>query len=506
MKSLPTLSETQRFLLLSILIGVFAGLLVVCFHVAMEAVTWMTLERPSGGSKLLIVLIPAAGALLSVFLVLWVFRGAKGSGVVDTKSAIYVSDGDVPFSAVIGKFVTCALSIGTGNSLGPEDPALHMGAGVASLLGRAFKLSREHMRLIAPVGAAAGLAAAFNTPISAVVFVIEEILAGWNAAVLGSIVLSAVSAVVVLRWFLGSQPLFLVPQFSLTRVSDLLVYAAMGVAGGLLSVLFVRAVKRLRDYAARLPSYMRYVLPMASGLAVGVTAIWLPQVLGAGYGAIDNALHDRFTWDVLLLIGAAKIVATLLCFGAKTPGGMFAPTLFIGAMIGGGIGGLAQLHSSLPAGSVSPYVLVGMGTFFAGVFRAPMASIFMVFEVSASYVIILPVMIANMIAYLVSRSLQPVPFFTLVAREEGIDLPSLEEQRESSPLVVEDAMSPPPADADEATVLDAKPHLYPDMSLDTALRVFGSHTVLPVISRTRPPRLLGVLSIRDVHRAYGMPE
>ncbi|MGH7485818.1 MAG: chloride channel protein, partial [bacterium] len=464
---------------------------------------------------------------------------------------VYISDGLVPFNAVAGKFIACALSIGTGNSLGPEDPSLHMGAGVASLLGRVFRLQREQMRLIAPVGAAAGLAAAFNTPIAAVLFVIEEVVSGWGGGVLGSIVLSAVSATVVVRWFLGDQPLFAVPEFTLRSSYELLVYALLGVVGGLLSAVFVKLVKRLRSHAAVWPSKMIYGQSLGAGMLVGLAGLWLPEVMGAGYGAIGSAMHDRFSWDRLLILGVVKMMVTLLCFSAGTPGGMFAPTLFTGAMIGGGIGGLAARFLPVPVSAPSAYVLVGMGTFFAGVFRAPMTSIFMVFEASASYVIILPVMIANTVAYLISRRLQRVPFFTMIAHEEGLDLPSVEAQREAHLLHVEDAMSPAPtvllpetpvaraleeverigpvlvareegswcwagkADLQQAMQagkgdraladaldLAAAPRLYPDLSIDAALRLLGSHPVLPVSSRARPYRLLGVVRLEDVRRAY----
>jgi CIC family chloride channel protein len=551
----PALNETQRFLMLSILIGVFAGLLVVCFHVAIEFIKWISIDPASGAGALRTVLSPAIGALIAVLLTAKVFKAAKGSGVNDTKAAVYISNGRVPFSAVIGKFLACAVSIGTGNSLGPEDPSLHMGSGVASLLGRVFQLTRDRMRLIAPVGAAAGLAAAFNTPIAAVLFVIEEVVAGWSAAVLGSIVLSAVSAAVVVRWFLGNQPLFLVPEFALTSGTELLVYALVGLVGGLLSVVFVKAIERLRTWLERFPRDTVYLRSAAAGLAVGAVGIWLPEVMGAGYGAIDNAMHNRFSWDMLIVLALVKMVVTLLCFGAGTPGGMFAPALFTGAMIGGGIGGLAAIYSPFPSSAPSAYVLVGMGTFFAGVFRAPMTSIFMVFEVSASYVIILPVMIANTVSFLVSRKLQRTPFFSMIAQHEGLDLPSLEEQREAQPSRVEDAMSPAPkvlsagmtiaaaieeikpdefamialgdgawcpvsARELEAAALEGEgqcrlceifdfrplPRLFPDLPLEAALRLLGSHPVLPVSNRVRPYRVLGVLTLKDVYRLYEIEE
>jgi len=186
---------------------------------------------------------------------------------------------------------------------------------------------------------------------------------------------------------------------------------------------------------------------------------------------------------------------------------MFAPALFTGAMIGGGLGGLAQHYWPFPTSSAGAYVLGGMGTFFAGVFRAPMTSMFMVFEVSASYVIILPVMIANTVSYLVSRRLQSIPFFDVVARQEGMDLPSHEQQREQQLLRVEDAMEPVPALVGDSLVWgtsDELPRVYPDLSLDAVLHLFGSRTSLPVVSRAYSRQILGVVTLDSIHRAYGI--
>lgn len=549
------LGDAERFLLLAILIGLFAGLLVVCFHIAIDFLGWTSIGAITTRFRYGRLAAPAIGAFVSSVLVLKVFRAAQGSGVNQTKAALYISDGYVPGSTILGKFIACSISIGSGNSLGPEDPSLQMGAGVASLLGRVFHLKRESMRMIAPVGAAAGIAAAFNTPIAGVLFVMEEVIAAWNAAVVGSILLAAVSAVVVERWFLGNEPLFRVPSFELTHPSELLVYALLGIAGGVLSAVFVKLVERLRHSLEKLPPWSRYVQPVIAGLIVGAVGLWLPQVMGAGYDAIDNALHDQFLWRMLLLLGVAKMVVTLLCFSSGIPGGMFAPTLFTGAMIGGGLGGLAHLYWPAPTSPASAYVLVGMGTFFAGVFRAPMTSIFMVFEMSASYVIILPVAIASTLSYFISRQLHQVPFFTMLARHEGVDLPSAEERRAVRVLHIEDAMRSAPEDvlhvsatvadalaylnsyklshsvaadgdggwyrvtrdalmqaageggaalpASDQLMLERIPRVYPDLPVDIALRRLALHPLLPVVSRANRDVLVGTISIEDVLKAYG---
>ena len=555
----PVLEETQRFLLLAIVIGIFSGLVVVCFHISIEFLNWNTVHSLDRSTDLWMLLWPALGGGAAYLLVYFVFPTARGTGVNYTKAGVYASDGYVPFSSVIGKFLSSTLSIGSGNPMGPEDPALQMGAGIASLLGRLFHLTRDHMRLIAPVGAAAGIGAAFNTPITAVLFVMEEVMSAWSAGAMGSIVLSAVSAVVVSRWFLGDDPLYSVPEFELTNYSELLVYAVIGVAGGWLSALYTRHAAALRDKILQQRQRVRLWLPVAAGLFVGLIGIQAPGVLGAGYESIDSALHDRFTWKFLLLLGGLKMVLSAVCLSAGTPGGMFAPTLFIGAMIGGGLGGLADIYWPLPTSSTGAYVLVGMGAFFAGLFRAPMTSVFMVFEVSANYVIILPVMIANTISYRISRRMQPDSLFHILGHQDGLDLPSVEEKREAPVLHVEDAMRKdgkrvaPAASAtvddalaglDEdgasailidsgygrwtwvsrrdlervwregwgaALIKDALPlrsviRTYPDLPLDQALRKLGVYPVLPVASRVNPNYMVGTLTLADVHRTYGIPK
>jgi chloride channel protein, CIC family len=553
-----SLSVAQRMLLLSIVIGLFAGLLVVCFHIAIDLLRWRTVGLPFGERPGLTHLWPAGGAVIAAASVRFIFRHARGSGVIHTKAALHVSDGVVPASTVPGKFFACAVAIGTGNSLGPEDPALQMGAGVASIAGRVFRLPRQYMRLIAPIGAAAGIAAAFNTPITGVLFVIEEVIGSWNASVMGSILLSAVSAVVVSRWYLGDEPLFRVPALGSVQPADILVYAAIGVICGLGAAGYVRLLLWLKRHGDRWTSYAaRILLPGLAGLCVGIVGFWLPQVEGPGYLTIDNALHGRFAWSQLLLLAIAKTGVTTLCFASGTPGGLFAPTLFVGAMIGGGIGVFAQQHWLLPQAAFhlanpSAFMLVGMGTFFAGVFRAPMTSIFMVFEVTASYQIILPAMVANTVGYLVAHRAGRIHLFDELARLEGIELPSVHEQRERQGLRVEVAMSaagplltpdttlataqaaleghqrqalvmrlahgdystvhrgdlervsdaPAETPLHELFALEGVPILYPDLGLEAALRQFRTHAALPVVGRHAREDVLGILTLEDVARAF----
>jgi CIC family chloride channel protein len=273
--------EERFFLLISVFIGIFSGLAVVCFRFGIDFSRMYFLGSETAASPLRLILAPTLAGLVIGALVLHVFPLARGSGVNQTKAALYIYNGYIPFRTAVGKFITAALAIGSGHSLGPEDPSLQIGAGLASALGRRLHLSRDRMRLIAPVGAAAGLAAAFNAPISAVLFVIEEVIGRWSAGVLGSVVLSAVSSVVVMRLFLGSEPLFRIPPVELIRPGELVAYAGLGVAGGLASVLFGTGIGTLRPRMKSMPRWTQYFQPAVAGLIIGLIAVLgAPQVMG----------------------------------------------------------------------------------------------------------------------------------------------------------------------------------------------------------------------------------
>jgi len=435
--------EERVFLLLSIFIGIVSGLLVVSFRMAIEWLSVLFLGSSPNPHQPRLLYVPAAAGLVIAVLTRYVFPKVRGSGINQTKAALYISNGYISFRTVIGKFLLSALAIGSGHSLGPEDPSLQIGAGVASLISRRFGMSKEKLRIFAPIGAAAGLAAAFNAPISAILFVIEEVIGQWSAAVLGSIVLSAVASVVVARSFWGAQPMFRIPVIDLRDSRELLAYAALGVVGGFASLVFAKSLSYLRPKLRSQPQWSQLLQPAAAGLLVGAIGYFgLVQVMGAGYQAIDQAMHAQFAWKMLLLLALFKIIATTLSFSSGTPGGMFAPTLFIGAMLGAAVGTFEKIYFPHLTGTIGSYALVGMGVLFAAFLRAPLTSVFMVLEVSGNYSIVLPVILANTIAYLISRVLQPVPILEQFTHQDGLDLPSMEELREESNLHLEDAMQP----------------------------------------------------------------
>ncbi len=542
--------EEQFFLVVAVMIGIASGLAVVCFRICIELTRIKLLGSGLRPGLPRVVVAPTVAGFVIAFLVIKFFPRARGSGVNQTKAALYIYDGYIPFVTLIGKFITAGLAIGSGMPLGPEDPSLQIGAGIASSVGRRLHMSRQKLRLIAPVGAAAGLAAAFNAPITAVLFVIEEVIGRWTAGILGAVVLAAISSAIVERWFLGDEPLFRVPPYHLEHIGELGAYAVLGVIGGLASLIFVKYVGFLRPRLKKLPAWTQWFQPAAAGLIIGIVGIRFPQIMGAGYTYIDQAMHEQYTWQILLILGALKILGTGLSFSTGTPGGLFAPVLFMGAMIGGAVGLGEQLlfpHLAIPVGA---YALVGMGTLFAGILRAPMTSVFMMLEVSGNYTIIVPVIISNAIAYIISRTFEPTPVFDMLSRQDGMDLPSLEEERELPLLRVEDAMRPAVGqvlsygmsvhqalqqvkgssqeffvvgmgggdwrgvsraellampDSNQplrAALQNHIPYVHPDFTLDTALRIIDQWPLVPVVHRANYQQLLGVLSLDDIVRAY----
>jgi chloride channel protein, CIC family len=550
----PTRDE-RLFLILSIFIGILSGLLVVSFRAAIEWIEILTLGSAPHPGQYRLLIAPTLAGLVVAAMVQWFFPGARGSGVNQTKAALYIYNGYISFKTVIGKFLTSAIAIGSGHSLGPEDPSLQIGAGVASMVARRLNLSRQRLRLFAPIGAAAGLAAAFNAPISAILFVIEEVIGQWSAAVLGSIVLSAISSVVVARWFWGSEPMFRIPSVTLRDPRELTAYAVLGVFGGVFALVFSKALGYLRPKLRALPRWTYYCQSAVAGLMVGCIGFFgFPQVMGPGYEVIDQAMRAPFTWKFLLALALFKLLATTLSFSSGTPGGMFAPTLFIGAMLGAAVGTFEKIFFPHLTGSIGSYALVGMGVLFAGFLRAPLTSVFMVLEVSGNYSIILPVILANTIAYLLSRSLQPVPIFEVFTHQDGLELPSMEEQREETSLHIEDALEhvgvpivlgsdtveavsanisaarakaflvrlwdgswyamtteeltsasaalTPDTCVEHALKADRPPTLFPDLPLDAALHYFPRWPLLPVQNRANRTILEGVLTLDGVLRRY----
>src|ERR1022692_3985473 len=416
--------EGQIFLVLALVIGALTGLAVVAFIMLTERLGMRL--YPVGGAPWRRVLFPVVGSLSIGYLLYRYFPDARGSGVPQTKAALYAREGRITLRTVLGKFFCTSATLASGIPLGREGPSVQVGSGIGSVLGRLLGLSTEQVKNLIPVGSAAAIAAAFNTPLAAVLFALEEIMGDLNAPMMGGVVLASATAWVVLRLLLGDHPLFKVPEYHLVSPAEFAVYAVLGVAGGVVSAIFAKLLLGMRARFLRFPQNTVWFQPVAGGLLVGLMGWFVPQVLGVGYGFVGDALNGRMAFNLMVLLVVLKLIAVTTSYASGNAGGIFGPSLFIGAMLGGTVGTVA--HHLFPAHTATPgaYALVGMGAVFAGVVRAPMTSVLMIFEMTQDYAVIVPLMIANLVSLFIASRLQHEPIYEALAVQDGIHLPSAE--------------------------------------------------------------------------------
>src|SRR5246500_5270645 len=350
--------EEQVFLVLTLVIGALVGLAVVAFILLTER--FANKLYPAGGMGLRRLLVPVGGSLGMGYLLYRYFPDARGSGVPQTKAALYAREGNISFGTVIGKFLCTSATLASGIPLGREGPSVQVGAGIASVIGRRLGLRPEKVKALLPVGAAAAIAAAFNTPLAAVLFALEEIVGDLHAPVLGSVVLASAAAWITLHLFLGNTPLFKVPAYQLVSPWEFAIYAVLGIAGGLVSVAFTETLLHMRHRFLGLSQKSAWLQPAVGGLVVGIAGWFVPQVLGVGYAYVGDALNSNMALKLMLLLILLKFITVTTSYASGNAGGIFAPALFIGAMLGGSLGTFAQ--HVFPAYTASPgaYALVGM--------------------------------------------------------------------------------------------------------------------------------------------------
>jgi CIC family chloride channel protein len=546
--------EDQVFLVLALVIGAFTGLTVVAFILLTER-AGMRLY-PVGGARWRRLVLPVGGSLGIGYLLYRYFPDARGSGVPQTKAALFARGGRITMRTVVGKFFCTSATLASGIPLGREGPAVQVGAGIASVLGRRIGLRPERVQALLPVGAAAAVAAAFNTPLAAVLFSLEEIVGDLHAPVLGSVVLASATSWMVLHLLLGNHPLFSVPQYQLIHPLEFAIYAALGVAGGLVSAAFTKLLLGIRARFLRFPKNSVWLQPVAGGLLVGLVGWFVPQILGVGYGYVGDVLNGNMALNLMLLLLVLKLLTVTASYSSGNAGGIFGPSLFIGAMLGGVVGTVA--HRLLPAYTATPgaYALVGMGAVFAGIVRAPMTSVLMIFEMTQDYAVIVPLMIANLVSLFISSRLQRQPIYEALAVQDGIHLPKAETRRHrerevsrvmraatellSSELTVVEAMKRISSSTSRTWLVTdrhqlvgvinlstlaqevakgsdkqklgelagdlAFPHVHADQGLELALERMGVNQLelLPVVSRADVHKLEGIVTLRDVLDAYGV--
>ncbi|WP_460334952.1 chloride channel protein [Actinoallomurus acanthiterrae] len=417
-----------------------------------------------------LLLAPVVGGLLYGPLVQRFAREARGHGVPEVMLAVAHRGGRIPAQVAVVKSLASALCIGSGGSVGREGPIVQIGSALGSSIGQVMRLTENRLRVLVACGAAGGIAATFNAPLAGVFFAMELILRDFTAESFGAVVLAGVTASVVGRAALGNTAFLQLPAFHVHHPAEYLLYALLGLAAGAVGVGFTRIlylIEDLCDWAWRWPEWLR---PAFGGLLLGGLLLALPQMYGVGYPVLENAIGGRYVVGFLLLLLAGKIVATSLTIGIGGSGGVFAPSLFMGAMFGTAFGLIA--HQLVPglAGPAGAYGLVGMGAVFAGAARAPITAVIIMFELTGEYSIILPLMLAIVVATLISKVLSGDTIYTLKLRRRGIDL---DEHGSVNPLAarpVGEVMEPVPDPLPQDTPLPEAAHRL----------ALSDHGILPV--------------------------
>jgi CIC family chloride channel protein len=498
-------TERHKLFVLTVAIGGVCGLAAVAFHLAINLVSRLAIDRalaaPGWSWIPWTLAVPTAGGLAAGLLLHHVVPNARGSGIPQVKVAYAGRSKPLRLRDSIGKFLVGALQIGTGSSLGREGPTVQICAGIASRVGRLAGVGPRNVRRLLPVGAAAGIAAAFNAPIAAVTFTIEEVVGTLDQTVLSGVVVAAAFAAIVERSVLGLHPIFAVPRpYGLEHASSLLLYALLGLVAAGLALLFTDSLLALRGRFRSSPH--RWAHPAVGGLATGVLAVTAMGALGAtgvtggGYATLSAALAGKVAVALLVPLCLLKIAATVFSYSSGGAGGIFAPSLFIGAMAGGAVGALdmAIFHHSVD--SLGAFALVGMGAVFAGIIRAPITSVLIIVEMTGGYSLILPLMIANMLAYGIARHYRPTPIYEALLEQDGIRLHerSIADELEGVSL--------------REVPLDGAPRqaFERGAGVRELLRTLSSRTRQEVFPVLEGARLVGIITLQDLVSVAGQPQ
>ncbi len=427
--------ERQRLLGITIVAGGVSGLAAVAFHISVIKLYGLLIDRatsaPGHAWIWWTILTPALGGLLAgLGLTYWV-PAAAGSGIPQVKVAYANRFGAITIKEIVGKYVLCTLQLGSGISLGLEGPTVQICAGVTSLLSRVARLSPANRKRMASVGMAAGIAAAFNAPFAAVTFTFEELIGTLDNTMFFGVMVAAALAAVVEHSILGASPVFQVPRlqtYALSKASSLLWYALLGLLAAIVSVAFTDSLLALRAWFKRLKKVPKWVQPAIGGAATGGFAVlaigffhW-NGIAGDPYKTLTQALLGNLPVAAMAALCVLKLAATVTSYSSGGAGGIFAPALFMGGMLGGAVGYLDVIVFHHPADSIGAFAVVGMGAVFAGIVRAPMTSILIIFEMTGGYGLVLPMMIANMSAFALARHWRHKQIYEALLEQDGVVL------------------------------------------------------------------------------------
>jgi CIC family chloride channel protein len=488
-------NEHTTMAILAVIVGLASGIgavgfrhLILLFQTISYGTDGNLLQLAQATPWYLRLWIPAAGGLVVGPLVYFFAREAKGHGVPEVMESVALRSGIIRKRIVLIKSLASAICIGTGGSVGREGPIVQIGSAIGSTIGQVLKISADRIRTLVGCGAAAGIAATFNAPIAGSMFALEVVLGDFGLATFSPIVISSVVATAISRHFLGNAPAFLVPAYELFSAWEFPLYVMLGLFCALVAVSFTSVLYRFEDLfdGMKFPDYLKATL---GGFILGAMGLVFPHVLGVGYGTIDLALIGNLSWWLLLLLAACKILATSITIGSGGSGGIFAPSLFMGAMAGGVFGTLA--HAVLPGVTASSgaYSIVGMGAVVSGTTHGPMSAILILFEMTGDYKIILPLMIACIISYLTSSQLLQESIYTLKLARRGINIRGGKEVNVLKSMPVRDVMNPHPETMPE------------NLSLrEFSERISKSkHNSFPIVNKDG--NLTGILSFLDYHDA-----
>lgn len=485
------INEETLHLIIAGAIGIIGGLTNLLFYAFLEVVMWMTLHGSGDVVEIASVMswwgrliTPAVGGLAAGLVLFWGLRLAGKQGASNILEVVVSGNGRLPMRTALVKAISSLVSIGTGASIGREGSITQMAATFASKFGQWFNWPPYRLRLMIACGAASGMAAAYNAPVAGSIFAAHIVLGSFSMNLFAPVIFSAVVATMVSRYFFRFEP-FKVPDFDFIFLSQLPWFVVLGLLSGLLSAGFLKAIRVAEHWFAKInaPIYWRTAL---GGLIVGVLALAYPAVWGNGYGAITLILHDPYSHWTLLGLFFAKFLAILACVGAGMVGGVFTPTLFLGAGLGALFGLLltALGWTSMPTGA---FAMVGMGSVLAGVIHAPLLAMIMIFEISLNYSIMPPLMLACAVSTLVARGLHAESIYTEPLRQKGI-VSNQEQERfgEATETFVGEIMREP------------VPPVRENVGFQTIAERFltSTNNFIPVVDET--DRLIGMVALHDL--------
>ncbi|MGI6421989.1 MAG: chloride channel protein [Syntrophomonadaceae bacterium] len=487
---------SSRLLLIASMIGIGTGLASIAFKVLIEIINGLFFIQSSRVLKSLLgeyylILLPALGGLLAGSIVYFWGREKGGYGVSEVM-AVVDQDGIMKAGPVWAKTFASAVTIGSGGSAGLHGPIVHIGSSIGSVVGQKFQVSPDILRTLLACGAAGGISATFNAPIGGVLFAQEVILGRFSSSNFILIVISSLISAIISRVYWGDYPSFMVPPYELITPGELLFYLVLGVLAGTLAVIFIKALYSAEDLFKQIP-LPNYLKPALGGLLVGLMGVYYPQIFGVGYESVEGILSNDLSWYLVVILMGAKLIATSLTLGSGGLGGVFAPSLYMGSMLGGSYGYL--LNQLFPSMTALPgaYALVGMAGVFAGIAQAPITAIIIIFEMTGDYKVVLPLMLVCVISALVARGICPESIYTLKLVREGRDPYKGEKIDKMGQTLVQSVMT------SEVETLDI------NYSLKTAREIMQqrSHTGFPVMS---DGRLLGLVTYEQVLSALKRDE